>query len=88
MNADNEGSDSLGVVVFAEQKTRTMLGDVLDDLECVIDGAVVDPNEAPISVARSDIVKVIFLAKRFDFLHQRSSFIQVIDYANKRGIQL
>lgn len=88
MNADKEGSDSLCVIVFAEQQTRTVLGDVLDDLEGVIDGPAVDSNEAPISVARSDLVKVIFLAKRFDFLHQRSSFIQVIDYANKRGVQL
>lgn len=74
--------------MFPEQETRAVLGDVFDDLERVADGAVVDSNEAPISVARSGVVKVIFLAERLDFLHQRSSLVQMIDYADECGVQL
>lgn len=53
----------LRVIVLAKQKTRTTLGHIFDNLECVIDGTVEDHEEAPVTVAWCVLVEVILTAE-------------------------
>jgi hypothetical protein len=54
----------------------------------VIDCAIKDFYEAPVSISRRDVVKIVKLADRFDFHDERFRFVDAVDYALERTVNL